>query len=103
MRKRGTSKHYDYTKPSKKAIAHRSTLHRDLDEPILSLNRSLAGWANYFRHGASEAAFSAIDYFVRGRLMRWIRAKYAGRRSARTRSGVGMSVPVLGSASAAYL
>ena len=53
MRKRGTSKYYVYTKPSKKAIAsikdkakaktYRSTLHIDLDELILSMNRSLAG------------------------------------------------------------
>ena len=27
-----------------------------------SLNRSLAGWANYFRHGVSKAMFSAVDY-----------------------------------------
>ena len=89
MRKQGTSKHYVYTKPSKKAIrsikdkakakTYTSTLHRDLDELILSLNRSLAGWANYFRHGSSKATFNAVDYFAWGRLMRWIRAKYAGR------------------------
>ena len=89
QRKRGTQKYYVYTKPSRKAIAsikdkakaktYRSTLHTDLDELILSLNRSLAGWANYFRHGVSKATFSAVDYFVWGRLMRWIRAKYAGK------------------------
>src|ERR1039457_2878563 len=68
MRKQGTSKHYVYTKPSKKAIAsikdkvkamtYRSTRHQDLDELILSLNRSLAGWANYFRHGVSKDVFN---------------------------------------------
>src|SRR5216684_3850140 len=89
QRKRGTQKYYVYTKPSRKAIAsirdkakamtYRSTLHIDLDALILSLNRSLAGWANYFRHGVSKATFSAVDYFVWGRLMRWIRAKYAGK------------------------
>jgi RNA-directed DNA polymerase len=89
QRKRGTSKHCVYTKPSRKAIqsikdkakakTYRSTLHMDLDELILSLNRSLAGWANYFRHGSSKATFSAVDYFAWGRLMRWIRAKYAGK------------------------
>src|ERR1019366_8395851 len=89
MRKRGTSKYYVYTKPSRKAIAsikdkakaktYRSSLHMDLDELILSLNRSLTGWANYFRHGSSKATFSAVDYFAWGRLMRWIRAKYAGK------------------------
>jgi RNA-directed DNA polymerase len=89
MRKRGTSKHYVYTKPSRKAIqaikdkvkakTYRSTRHMDLDELIISLNRSLAGWANYFRYGISKATFSAVDHFTWGRLMRWIRAKYAGK------------------------
>ena len=69
MRKRGTQKHYVYTTPSKKAIqaikdkvkakTYRSTRHIDLDELITSLNRTLAGWANYFRHGVSKAMFSA--------------------------------------------
>ncbi len=27
----------------------------------------------------SKATFSAVDYFAWGRLMRWIRAKYAGK------------------------
>ena len=95
MRKRGTSKHYVYTKPSRKAIqaikdkvkarTYRSTRHKDLDELIISLNRSLAGWANYFRHGVSKATFSAIDAFTWGRLMRWIRAKHKGR------TGLGMN------------
>jgi len=95
MRKRGTSKYYVYTKPSRKAIqaikdkvkarTYRSTRHKDLDELITSLNRSLAGWANYFRHGVSKATFSAIDAFTWGRLMRWIRAKHKGR------TGLGMN------------
>src|SRR6266851_4630483 len=89
MRKRGTQKYYACTKPSKKAIAsikdkvtaktYRSTRHQDLDKLILSLNRSLAGWANYFRHGVSKAVFNEIDHHAWGRLMRWIRAKYAGK------------------------
>jgi RNA-directed DNA polymerase len=89
MRKRGTNKHYVYTTPSKKAIqkvkdtvkakTYRSTRHQDLDKLILSVNRSLRGWANYFRYGVSKAVFSAVDYHAWGRLMRWIRAKYAGR------------------------
>jgi RNA-directed DNA polymerase len=89
MRKRGTQKYYVYTKPSGKAIqaikdkvkakTYRSTRHMELDELILSLNRSLAGWANYFRYGVSKAIFSAVDHHAWGRLMRWIRAKYAGK------------------------
>ena len=86
LRKRGTQEYYVYTKPSKKAIqaikdkvrtkTYRSTRHMDLDELIASLNRSLAGWANYFRHGVSKAVFSDVDSHAWNRLMRWIRAKY---------------------------
>src|SRR5260370_21803461 len=50
-----------------------------LDELITGLNRSLAGWANYFRYGVSKAVFSAVDSHAWNRLMRWIRAKYAGK------------------------
>ena len=46
---------------------------------ITSLNRSLAGWANYFRHGVSKAVFSTIDSHAWLRLMRWTRAKHKGR------------------------
>ena len=112
QRKRGTSKYCVYTKPSTKAIqsikdkvnakTYRSTRHMDLDEVILGMNRSLAGWANYFRHGAAKATFSAIDSHAWSRLMRWTRAKYAGktgwsqpveaielaRRSVKTSAGV---------------
>jgi RNA-directed DNA polymerase len=89
LRKRGTSKYYVYTRPSRKAVqaikdkvkarTYRSTRHQDLDELIRSLNRSLAGWANYFRHGVSKAVFSSIDSFTWLRLMRWIRRKYEGK------------------------
>ena len=54
------------------AKTYRSTRHQDLDELIRSLNRSLAGWANYFRHGVSKAVFSAVDSHAWLRLMRWI-------------------------------
>jgi RNA-directed DNA polymerase len=86
LRKRGTQEYYVYTKPSRKAIQAikdkvraktcRSTLHMGLDELIASLNRSLAGWANYFRHGVSKAVFSDVDSHAWNRLMRWIRTKY---------------------------
>jgi RNA-directed DNA polymerase len=89
MRKRGTQKRYVYTLPSTTAIksikdrvatkTHRSTRHHDLDTLIQSLNWSLTGWANYFRHGVSKAAFNAIDHYTWNRLARWIRAKYAGK------------------------
>jgi RNA-directed DNA polymerase len=86
MRKRGTNKHYVYTVPSKKAIkvitarvharTDRSTLHMDLAELITSLNRSLQGWANYFRHGVSKAVFSQLTYYAWRRIGIWIRRKH---------------------------
>ena len=89
QRKRGTQKYYVYTTPSKKAIqsikdavsvkTYRSTRHMGLEELILSLNRSLAGWANFFRYGVSKDVFSAVDHHAWHRLMRWTRAKYAGK------------------------
>ena len=95
QRKRGTQKHYVYTKPSRKAIqavkdkvkakTYRSTRHMAPDELITSLNRLLAGWANYFRYAVSKAVFSAIDSLAWGRIMRWLRRKYK-----RGRNRIGM-------------
>jgi RNA-directed DNA polymerase len=89
QRKRGTLKKYVYTRPSRRAVqtikdkvskkTYRSTQNWELDELLLSLNRSLVGWANYFRHGVSKTVFSAIDHHAWGRIMRWIRRKYAGK------------------------
>ncbi|MET8054991.1 group II intron reverse transcriptase/maturase [Streptosporangium sp. NPDC005286] len=87
MRKRGTQKYYVYTMPSKKAVqsikdkvktkTHRSTLYQDLDELILSLNRMLRGWANYFRHGVSKDVFNAIDSFTWRCVANWIFRKHS--------------------------
>jgi RNA-directed DNA polymerase len=94
MRKRGTSKQYVYTVPSRKSIqaikdkvsakTYRSTLHHSPEALIQGINRALAGWANYFRHGVSKAVFSTIDTHAWGRIMRWLRRKYKGQ------SGLGM-------------
>jgi RNA-directed DNA polymerase len=86
MRKRGTSKHYVYTTPSRKSVQKardrvrtrtcRSTLNTDLDLLLTSLNRSLRGWAIYFRHGVSKATFNAVDSHAWLRLASWIRRKH---------------------------
>jgi RNA-directed DNA polymerase len=39
----------------------------------------LAGWANHFRYGVSKASFNAVDHHAWGRIMRWTRAKHAGK------------------------
>jgi RNA-directed DNA polymerase len=89
MRKRGTSKQYVYTTPSRKSIqsikdkvselTYRSTRYQPLAEVLTRLNQALAGWANYFRYGVSKAVFSAVDHHAWRRLMRWTRRKYEGR------------------------
>jgi RNA-directed DNA polymerase len=85
-RKRGTNKYYVYTTPSKKAVqaikdkvsakTYRHTLNNSLDEVLISLNRLLRGWANYFRHGVSKAVFDQIDEHAWHRLVGWIYRKH---------------------------
>ena len=88
QRKRGTQKRYVYTKPSKRPSSRsrircrRGRTGRPASRTWTrssGLNMSLAGWANYFRYGVSKATFSAVDHHAWNRLMRWIRAKYAGK------------------------
>jgi RNA-directed DNA polymerase len=86
MRKRGTSKHYVYTVPSRKAIqavkgklaakTYRSTRHLSPDVLIASIDRTLIGWAGYHRHGVSKAVFNKIDSYAWGLIMRWLRNKH---------------------------
>ena len=88
-RKRGTQKQCVYTTPSKKAVqaakdkvrykTRRSTLHLSLAGLITSLNQTLRGWANYFRHGVSARAFHDLDTHAWWRIVGWIRAKYQGK------------------------
>jgi RNA-directed DNA polymerase len=89
LRKRGTNQYRVYTTPSAKAVkvikgkirekTYRSTRVLQLDELLLSLNRTLRGWANYFRYGVSKSVFAAVDQFTWHRIMRWVRMKYKGR------------------------
>jgi RNA-directed DNA polymerase len=41
------------------------------------LNRTLRGWANYFRHGVSKAVFAAIDHHAWHRIVGWIFRKHS--------------------------
>ena len=85
--KRGTQKQCVYTTPSKKAVqaikdkvrrkTHRSTRYQSVAELITSLNRTLRGWANYFRHGVSKRVFSLLDDHAWWRIVGWIRAKHS--------------------------
>jgi hypothetical protein len=68
MRKRGTSKHHVYTKPSRKAIqavkdkvtakTYRSTLHQEPAVLIQGISQALRGWAgcHWIAHLPTTAA-----------------------------------------------
>jgi len=46
------------------------------EELLRQLNPRLRGWANYYRNGASKQTFGKLDYYVNGRLWRWIKRRH---------------------------
>lgn len=81
-----TGRAYIGTRPSKKRIRrlceaiHEATSPRWLLTPVedrvITLNRMLRGWANYFCLGPVGPAYRAIDRYVRQRLRQWLRRKH---------------------------
>lgn len=76
-----------YTYPSKQALASvmakvRSLTarakHRTLADLLISVNRVLRGWCNYFRHGVSSRTFGYLDHFTWWRIFGWLRKRHAG-------------------------
>jgi group II intron reverse transcriptase/maturase len=92
---RRTGRAYLGTRPSKKSIRRmvktisaetdRGKVGRREEYVIRSLNRKLAGWANYFRLGAVSAGYRALDKHATLRLRRWLCKKHKGRRVAGSR------------------
>jgi len=86
-RKKGTTKRYVYTYPSKKALlsitakvralTNRSR-HKTLVDLLRQLNSVLRGWCNYFRHGVSSATFGYLEEFSWRRVTRWLLKRHAG-------------------------
>ncbi|HEY8985047.1 MAG TPA: group II intron reverse transcriptase/maturase [Streptomyces sp.] len=87
QRKRGTNKLVVYTRPSKKAIkavrgriserTYRHTQNQSLATLLEGLNRTLTGWATYFRHGAAKRTFNAVDHHAWHRVAIWLRRKHS--------------------------
>ena len=85
--KRGTSKRYVYTWPSKKALMSitdkvrnltRRHKHRTFTDLLRRLNPVLRGWCNYFQHGVSKRTFQYVDHFAWSRVVTWMRKRHHG-------------------------
>lgn len=83
--KRGTSKRFVYTWPSKKALASimakvkaitKQGTNNPLSDLLRQLNGVLRGWTNYFRHGVSKATFAYLHQFTWLRVVGWLRRKH---------------------------
>jgi RNA-directed DNA polymerase len=85
-RKRGSTRRYVYTYPSRKAIkamtrkvktiCRTTGTNLPLDALLLRLNPALAGWCVYFRPGVSTDAFSYLAYYTWQQVGRWLRRKH---------------------------
>jgi RNA-directed DNA polymerase len=84
-RKRGTSKHYVYVYPAKKALHAimakvKAACWRNTNLPLEALlhqlNPVLRGWTAHFKYGCSSATFGYLRHYLWHQVIRWIRRKH---------------------------
>jgi RNA-directed DNA polymerase len=85
QRKRGSSKRFVYTWPSKKSLTSitakvktisKQGTNKPLSDLLRQLNPVLRGWTNYFRHAVSKATFGYLHQYTWLRVVGWLRRKH---------------------------
>ena len=85
-RKRGTSRHYVYVYPARKALqsakrkiktlCRQVNVNQTLDDLLRRLNPMLRGWCGYFKPGVSSVTFSYLSHYAWQTVWRWLRRKH---------------------------
>jgi len=83
--KRGSSKAFVYTWPSRKSLSSvmakvkaitRQGTNNPLSDLLRQINGVLRGWTSYFQHGVSKDTFAYLHQFTWLRVVRWLRQKH---------------------------
>ena len=87
-RQRGSDRRHVYTYPSRKSMSSvtrkvntltRQITSRAAGEVFRQLNYTTRGWALYFRHGASSAAYHDLQHHLWWSTWRWLRKRHSKR------------------------